>query len=104
MNQSLTSSTPAARAALAFLAQQLKEGGLSADVTNRKEFLDSCADQIVTATGAAYRAHMKITEAVYRVNLSNWSKYDVDGQPIFDENGKVKKGPNYQAPDLTGLY
>jgi hypothetical protein len=28
----------------------------------------------------------------------------VDGQPVFDENGKIKKGPTYAPPDLTGLY
>jgi hypothetical protein len=62
-----------ARAALAWLADGLKKGHLQARITDRKEFLDACADQVVTAVGAAYRADMKITEAVRRVNLSNWS-------------------------------
>jgi predicted HAD superfamily Cof-like phosphohydrolase len=93
-----------ARAALAWLADGLKKGNIAAEITDRKEFLDAVADQVVTGIGAAHCAHMKPTEAVYRVNRSNWSKYDVDGQPIFDDNGKVKKGPNYAPPDLTGLY
>lgn len=93
-----------ARNALHILATHLKSNALNADIMDRKEFLDSAADQVVTAVGAAYCAHMKPTEAVYRVNRSNWSKYDVDGKPIFDENGKIKKGPNYAPPDLTGLY
>lgn len=92
-----------ARSALGYLATCLKEGRARAYITDRKEFLDSCADQIVTSTGVAYRAQMKITEAVYRVNLSNWSKY-VDGKPVFNEHGKIAKGPNYQPVDLTGLY
>lgn len=93
-----------ARDAMGALASWLKAGDVSATITNRRDFLDAAADQIVTSVGAAYRARMEIGEAVARVNRSNWSKYDENGQPIFDENGKVKKGPNYQAPDLTGLY
>lgn len=92
-----------ARSALGYLATMLKEGRTSAHITDRKEFLDSCADQVVTAVGAAYRAGMDITEAVRRVNTSNWSKY-VDGQPVFNEHGKIAKGPDYKAPDLEGLY
>lgn len=93
-----------ARAALSWLADGLKKGHLQARITDRKEFLDSCADQVVTAVGVAYRADMNITEAVRRVNSSNWSKYDTDGQPIFNENGKIAKGPNYTPPNLEGLY
>jgi predicted HAD superfamily Cof-like phosphohydrolase len=93
-----------ARGALHWLADGLKQGRLSADITNRKEFLDAAADQIVTGVGVAHCAGMRIVEATEKVNLSNWSKYDVDGNPIFDENGKIKKGPGYAPPDLTGLY
>lgn len=93
-----------ARAALSYLATGLKEGRARAFITDRKEFLDAAADQIVTSVGAAYRAGMDIGEAVHRVNRSNWSKYDEHGQPLFNEHGKIAKGPNYQAPDLTGLY
>jgi len=92
------------RDTLHWLATGLKQGTVLAHITDRKEFLDAAADQIVTATGAAYRAGMDIGEAVHRVNRSNWSKYDEDGQPLFDANGKIAKGPRYQAPDLTGLY
>ena len=34
------------------------------------------------------------------VNESNWSKF-VDGEPQFDENKKIKNGPNYRKPDLS---
>lgn len=93
-----------ARAALSWLADGLKRGNVQATITDRQEFLDAIADQVVTAVGAAHCANMNVTEAVRRVNTSNWSKYNVDGQPVFDENGKIKKGPTYAPPDLTGLY
>lgn len=93
-----------ARAALSWLAHGLKTGAVGANITDRKEFLDACADQVVTSLGAAYTAGMDGAKAVSVVNLSNWSKFDVDGQPIFNENGKITKGPGYMPPDLTGLY
>jgi hypothetical protein len=93
-----------ARAALGWLADGLKKGHVQATITDRKEFLDAAADQVVTAIGTAHCANMQVVEAIRRVNTSNWSKYNVDGQPVFDENGKIKKGPTYAPPDLTGLY
>ena len=91
-------------ATLFYLSKQLKTGTMHAEITNRKEFLDAIADQVVTGVGAAYCAGMQATEAVRRVNESNWSKFDKDGQPIRDENGKIAKGPDYKKPDLGGLY
>ena len=82
----------------------LKQGEIYASIRNRKEFLDSIADQVVTGIGAAHCAGMKASEAVARVNTSNWSKFDADGQPIFNEHGKIAKGPQYAPPDLEGLY
>jgi predicted HAD superfamily Cof-like phosphohydrolase len=86
------------------IAHRLKVGLSTVEITDRKEFLDSIADQVVTGVGAAYCAGMKAADACERVNTSNWSKFDHNGQPIRDANGKIKKGPNYQPPVLDGLY
>ena len=93
-----------ARTALDSLASSLKKGHASAAVKDRKAFLDSLADQVVTAVGAGHCAGMKTSEALRRVNTSNWSKFDDDGQPIRDANGKIAKGTSYAPPDLTGLF
>lgn len=90
--------------ALTNLSERLKKNGGVAKVHDRKEFLDAIADQIVTGIGAAHCAKMDGAEAVRRVNLSNWSKYDEHGQPSFDEHGKIMKGHNYAPPNLEGLY
>jgi hypothetical protein len=82
----------------------LKAGRITAQVADRKGLCDSVADQIVTAVGVGHCANMNTTGAVTRVNASNWSKFDVNGTPFFDQNGKILKGPNYHAPDLEGLY
>jgi hypothetical protein len=86
------------------LAEGLKHGTITIDHMDRKLMLDALADQVVTAIGVGYCANMKSTEAVYRVNRSNWSKFDHEGQPIRDANGKITKGPNYEPPNLDGLY
>lgn len=91
-------------AALECLADGLKKGTIKMHIEDRKEFLDGLADQIVTAVGSAHCAGMKIREAVAEVDRSNWSKYDENDQPIFNEYGKIMKGPNYTPPNLEGMY
>lgn len=86
------------------LANMLKSGQVSADIIDRKEFLDSVADQVVTGIGAAYCARMSPAVALREVDKSNWSKFDENGDPIRNRNGKIIKGPNYVKPNLTGLY
>ena len=44
-----------------------------------------------------------LDEALNRVHLSNLSKLDEDGKPIYRDDGKVLKGPNYKPPDLSDL-
>lgn len=93
-----------ARTALGWLATNLKNGAATAYMTDRKEFLDSLADQIVTAVGVGHCAGMKTAEAVVAVNSSNYSKFDKNGYPIFNDQGKIAKGPDYAPPDLEGMY
>lgn len=93
-----------ARTALSWLADNLKNGNASAYITDRKEFLDSLADQIVTSVGVGHCAGMKTAEAVSAVNRSNYSKFDKNGYPIFNDSGKIAKGPDYAPPNLEGLY
>ena len=85
------------------LATALKTGDTSAEVADREAFLDSLADQIVTAVGVGHCAGMDVPCAAEIVDRSNWSKF-VDGEPVFDANGKIAKPDTYQAPNLRGLY
>ncbi len=52
-----------------------------------------------------YAANMgwDLDEALRRVHQSNMSKLGEDGRPIYRDDGKVLKGPNYQPPTLTDL-
>lgn len=91
------------------VATDYKEGGTLEDLfgpdheIDRKELLDALCDQIVTAVGVAHMFGMNIEAAMVEVNRSNFSKF-VDGKPLFNEHGKIIKGPNYTPPDLTGFY
>lgn len=67
---------------------------------NRVKFLDALCDQLVTATGVGYVYSMDITGGFGEVNRSNFSKFDKNGEPLLDNNLKVIKGPDYQAPVL----
>ncbi|MNO13139.1 hypothetical protein D3C76_27650 [compost metagenome] len=64
-------------------------------------FLDSLCDQVVTATGVAHTLNYEFVGAMKEVNASNFSKFDDEGNPIYNENKKVMKGPNYFKADLA---
>lgn len=85
------------------LANHLKNsvGALNLDMTteSKVELLDALCDQIVTATGVGYMLGMNLPMALEEVNASNYSKF-VNGEPIFNENKKIMKGPNYFKPSL----
>lgn len=67
---------------------------------DRVEYLDSLCDQIVTAVGCAHNSKLNIVDAMNEVNRSNYSKFDSEGNPIFDDNLKIIKGPDYSKAQL----
>lgn len=66
------------------------------------EHLDSLCDQIVTAVGVAHMYGYDIVGALAEVNRSNFSKFQ-NGEPIFNEHGKIAKGADYTPPNLSGF-
>lgn len=92
---------PCLRDDLADISSALKKRlAVRCDAVDRTELLDALCDQIVTAVGVAHMFGMNIEGALTEVNRSNWSKF-VNEAPVFDENGKIAKGPDYTPPDLT---
>lgn len=69
------------------------------DEFDKHEFLDSLCDQIVTALGVGYMFGFDMQKALAEVVRSNFSKFE-NGKPVFDDNGKIKKGANYTPPQL----
>ena len=67
------------------------------------EALKELADLVYVAYQYATNMGWDLDEALNRVHLSNMSKLDDNGKPIYREDGKVLKGPNYKPPTLTDL-
>ena len=65
--------------------------------------LKELADLVYVCYQYAENMGWFLDEALNRVHESNMSKLDEDGKPIYREDGKVLKGPNYAPPDLTDL-
>ena len=72
--------------------------------TRRVELLKELADVVFVCYQFAATYGLDLDEAMERIYQSNMSKLDEQGKPIYREDGKVLKGPNYQEPDLTHLY
>ena len=86
---------------LNIVATMLKEGKLKVANLDANAVLDGITDQQVTAIGIGHMLGMDTEGALREVDRSNFSKFGADGQPIFDENGKVKRGPHYTKPNLA---
>lgn len=61
-------------------------------------------DLLYVVYGCAVTFGLPIDEVFERVHRSNMSKLDDNGKPIYREDGKVLKGPNYKKPDLADLF
>lgn len=64
------------------------------------KLLKELADLRYVVEHCAVQFGLPIEEAYREVHRSNMSKLDNDGKPIYNEYGKVQKGPNYTPPDM----
>ena len=69
----------------------------------QEETLKELADLVYVCYQYAENMGWFLDEALDRVHKSNMSKLDPEGNPIYREDGKVLKGPNYKPPTLTDL-
>jgi len=70
----------------------------------QEETLKELADLVYVCYQYAENMGWFLDEALDRVHKSNMSKLGEDGNPIYREDGKVLKGPNYKLPTLTDLF
>ena len=64
------------------------------------EVADALTDILYVTYGAGHAFGINLDECFQEVQNSNMSKLGDDGKPIYNENGKVMKGPKYFKPDL----
>ena len=68
---------------------------------NLKEVADSLTDILYVTYGAGHAFGINLDKCFAEVQNSNMSKLGDDGKPIYNDNGKVMKGPNYFKPNLN---
>jgi predicted HAD superfamily Cof-like phosphohydrolase len=76
---------------------ELKEAIKNKDI---KEVADALTDILYVTYGAGHAFGIDLDQCFDEVQRSNMSKLDENGKPIFNEYGKVLKGPNYFKPNL----
>jgi len=67
---------------------------------NLKEVADALTDILYVTYGAGHSFGIDLDKCFEEVQRSNMSKLGEDGKPIYNEHGKVMKGPKYFQPDL----
>ena len=65
------------------------------------EVADALTDLLYVTYGAGHAFGINLDDCFNEVQNSNMSKLGTDGKPIYNEAGKVMKGPNYFKPDLS---
>ena len=74
------------------------------EAMNNKDLLevaDALTDILYVTYGAGHAFGINLDDCFEEVQNSNMSKLDENGKPIYNEHGKVMKGPNYFKPDLS---
>ena len=74
------------------------------EAMNNKDLLevaDALTDILYVTYGAGHAFGINLDKCFEEVQNSNMSKLDQNGKPIYNEQGKVMKGPNYFKPDLS---
>ena len=74
------------------------------EAMNKKDLVevaDALTDILYVTYGAGHAFGINLDDCFEEVQNSNMSKLDKDGKPIYNDKGKVMKGPNYFKPDLS---
>ena len=82
------------------IKEELDEFQEALNDKNLKEVADSLTDILYVTYGAGHAFGIDLDKCFDEVQRSNMSKLGADGKPIYNEHGKVMKGPNYFEPNL----
>ena len=83
------------------IEEELKEFKEALSKKDLKEVADALTDILYVTYGAGHAFGINLDHWFDEVQKSNMSKLGDDGKPIYNEHGKVMKGPNYFKPDLN---
>jgi len=82
------------------IKEELDELEQAMKTKNLKEVADALTDILYVAYGAGCAYGIDLDKCFKEVQRSNMSKLGKDGKPIFNDKGKVMKGPDYTEPNL----
>ena len=82
------------------IKEELNELEQAIKTKDLKEVADALTDILYVTYGAGYAYGINLDKCFKEVQRANMSKLGNDGKPIYNEKGKVMKGPNYLAPNL----
>ena len=85
---------------LSLIKEELEELKDAIHKKNLVEVADALTDILYVTYGAGHAFGIDLDKCFKEVQSSNMSKLGSDGKPIYNEKGKVMKGPNYFKPDL----
>jgi predicted HAD superfamily Cof-like phosphohydrolase len=83
------------------IREELSELKEAIDQRDIKEVADALTDILYVTYGAGHAFGINLDKCFQEVQNSNMSKIGDDGKPIYNDKGKVMKGPNYFKPDLS---
>ena len=83
------------------ISEELEELKDAIKNNDLKETIDALTDILYVTYGAGHAFGIDLDKCFDEVQNSNMSKLDQNGKPIYNEHGKVMKGPNYFKPDLS---
>ena len=82
------------------IKEELNELENAMKTKNLKEIADALTDILYVPYGAGYAYGINLDKCFQEVQRANMSKLGKDGKPIYNDKGKVMKGPNYSEPNL----
>ena len=82
------------------IKEELNELEQAMKTHDLKEVADALTDILYVTYGAGYAYGIDLDKCFKEVQRANMSKLGTDGKPIYNDKGKVMKGPNYSEPNL----
>ena len=86
---------------LSLIQEELEELTNAIQDNDIVEVADALTDILYVTYGAGHAFGINLDKCFDEVQKSNMSKLDSNGKPIYNDNGKVMKGPDYFKPDLS---
>ena len=86
---------------ISLINEELEEFKQAIKNNDLKETIDALTDILYVTYGAGHAFGVNLDKCFEEVQKSNMSKLGKDGKPIYNEEGKVMKGPNYFKPNLS---